>query len=236
MTSIQDERGYNQGFKPSKSLTIRTARRVDYIIDQFDKKDNVRILEIGCGTGEFSYLVASKLKADVLGSDISPYFIEKASAMYQLSNLKFEVLDFNSPQKISEMKFDYIIGNGILHHLYYNIDESLQNLKLLLKSDGKIIFLEPNIYNPYCLLIFKIPLLRKLANLEPDEMAFSRGFIKKKLGFKDFKSIKVEFKDFLLPNTPEFLINFIIFAGNILEKIPFTRIFSQSIYISAINK
>ncbi len=128
--------------------------------------------------------------------------------------------------------FDYVIGNGILHHLYYNLDQSLINLHKLLKPGGKIIFIEPNIYNPYVALIFKIPYLRKKAFLEPDEMAFSAKFIEQKLKTACFSKCKIEIRDFLLPNVPKALINPVIKLGNVLEKTPLTYI-AQSIFISA---
>lgn len=235
MASIKDERGFNQGFKPSQALTIRTERRVDYIINQFENKQDLQILEIGCGTGEISFSVASKLNGNVFGADLSATFVKHASSMYRLPNLKFEVLDFNNPDKLYDKKFDYIIGNGILHHLYYNLDASLKNIGLLLKPNGKIIFLEPNFFNPYILLIFNIPPLRKWAKLEPDEMTFTRKFINKKLLNAGFSNIKIEFKDFLLPGVPAIAIGPSIAAGNILEKIPILKALSQSIYISAIR-
>jgi hypothetical protein len=69
----------------------------------------------------------------------------------------------------------------------------------LLKDGGKIIFLEPNIYNPYVYLIFSYAALRKATHLEPDEMAFSKSFATDKLAKAGYKNIKVEYKDFLLP-------------------------------------
>ena len=92
--------------------------------------------------------------------------------------------------------------------------------------------MEPNVYNPYIAAIFKIGLLRKWARLEPDEMAFSKGFIEKKLVKFSYSNIKVRYKDFLLPGVPTFLIKPSIVAGNLLEKTPL-KILSQSILISA---
>ena len=176
MASITDNRGYNQSFKPSISLEIRTERRCNYIIKQFDKENSEsakNVLEIGCGTGEISYLIASKTGYDVLGADLCEPFIEKCNEKYKLPNLNFIELDFNKPDKLFDKKFDYIIGNGILHHLYYNIEESLLNIKKLLKDDGKIIFLEPNLLNPYCYLIFNTTeYFRKKAKLEPTNIFF----------------------------------------------------------------
>ena len=128
-------------------------------------------------------------------------------------------------------QIDYIIGNGILHHLYYNLDEALKSILFLLKDGGKLIFLEPNLINPYCYLIFSFPFFRKKANLEPDEMAFTRSFIKKKLAEAGFSSSKVTYKDFLLPFIPSSLINTVIVVGDFIEKIPGLNRMTQSIFI-----
>ncbi len=240
MSSIKDERGYNQGFKPTKALDIRTERRCDFMISKMDGKTlgrETQILEIGCGIGTTSYLLAKKTNSTVIGTDLSENFIQEANTLYSLPNLIFQMVDFNKPEtygvNVSENKFDYIVGNGILHHLYYNLTSSLMAIHKLLKPKGKIIFCEPNIYNPYITAIFKIPILRKFAHLEPTEMAFSRRYIQKLLQELHYKNIDVQYKDFLLPNTPVFLIKSVITMGDIIEKIfPFNRL-SQSIYISA---
>lgn len=123
MTSIKDDRGYNQGFKSSKALTIRTLRRCNYIISQMPiiNKDN-EVLEIGCGTGEISFMLANLTKQKVLGIDICTPFIEEANKTYNLPNLEYNVIDFNEITLLEKRKFDYIVGNGILHHLYCNLD------------------------------------------------------------------------------------------------------------------
>ena len=105
-------------------------------------------------------------------------------------------------------------------------------LSLLMKN-GKILFFEPNLANPYVYSIFKYAQLRKWARLEPDEMAFSKAFIFERLSRAGYKDIKVEYKDFLLPGIPEFLIAPSIFFGNALEKVPLLRTLSQSLFISA---
>lgn len=236
MASIKDDRGYNQGFKPSTALNIRTQRRCDYMVSQMkDIKNTTEILEIGCGTGELSFMLATKTQKKVVGTDLCETFIEEANRIYDLPNLSFMVVDFNYPLPLAERKFDYIVGNGILHHLYTNMDEALGNLKKLLKSQGKIIFLEPNLFNPYCYLIFHTsPYFRKLARLEPGEMALTKRGMKKALEYAGYQSIKIEYKDFLLPNTPRLLICPLITLGQYLEKIPIINKISQSIYISAL--
>ena len=84
----------------------------------------------------------------------------------------------------------------------------------MLEENGKIIFIEPNIFNPYCTFIFKYA--RKWANLEPDEMAFSRRFIIRKLKKFEFKNIRVVYKDFVVPGVPDILIQPLIVLGDII--------------------
>ena len=131
-------------------------------------------------------------------------------------------------------KFDYIIGNGILHHLYNTLDNALLDLKSLLKDGGKIIFIEPNLVNPYCYLIFNTTIsLRRWAKLEPDEMAFTKCLLKKKLSKAGYKNIELSNIDFLLPVTPEYLVKPTIVLGNIVEKIPVLKLMAQSIFLCA---
>ena len=230
--NIQDDRGFNQGFKMTPSMEIRMKRRADFMINNMDVNPNQSVLEIGCGRGEISFWVADKTKKQVIGSDLCEPFIQQALNQYKLPNLDYQILNFNSVPANS-MKFDYIIGNGILHHLYYNLDTAIENLKNLLNQNGKIIFIEPNIYNPYITAIFKIPFLRKIANLEPDEMAFSPSFITNKLTITNFHNIQVSYKDFLIPGIPLALVKPIIFLERFAEQIPIIKNLSQSLFIVA---
>jgi 2-polyprenyl-3-methyl-5-hydroxy-6-metoxy-1,4-benzoquinol methylase len=238
MSSIKDERGYNQGFQDSLALRIRTERRCDEILKEMDLSRPARILELGCGTGEMANYLATKTNNEVIGTDLSPSFIKTASDRFSKNNLHFQVLDLNSEDLSSQIQgeFDYIVGNGILHHLYNNLDKMLFRFQDILKPQGKLLFWEPNIYNPYVFLIFSFPVLRKLAHLEPDEMAFSKTFIKKKLINSGYHPISVKCKDFLLPNVPDKLINPIIKIGAQLEKFKISSWSAQSLFISATKK
>ncbi|TSC74949.1 MAG: type 12 methyltransferase [Parcubacteria group bacterium Gr01-1014_44] len=240
MTSIQDDRGYNQGFKDSLALHIRTGRRGEAILKEFKTLENIKVLEIGCGTGELADRLAKKIQGQVIATDLCRPFIEKARHNFSHSGVIYEVKDFNKEDDLKWLQeqgpFDYIIGDGILHHLYDKLDLALANLNLLLKKGGRIVFWEPNIWNPYCRLIFKVPVLRKLAHLEPQEMAFGKRFIDQKLKKASFDDRQISYRDFLLPNTPAPLVNTLIATGNFMEKIPLLNMLSQSVLISARKK
>ena len=229
MASIIDDRGYNQGFILHESTWVRMKRRAQLMLSEMDLSKSGDVLEIGCGTGEISSFLAEGSRYRVLGTDICAPFIADAANKYKRDNLSFEVVDFNDPSQVRERKFDYVVGNGILHHLYPNLPQALRTIRELLKPGGKMIFMEPNIYNPYCAVIFN--LTRKLANLEPDEMAFSRRYISKKLRVAGYSDFTVRYRDFLVPGIPSSFIRPSIIIGDYLEKLPPFNRLSQSLFI-----
>lgn len=101
-----------------------------------------RVLDVGCGTGFFSYN-AAKRGGKVLGIDYSAKAITIAKSQYSHPNLEFKNIDVS---KIKE-KFDVIVSNGTLEHM----DEPLKTLKLFkrhLNPNGRIIITSPNWTNP----------------------------------------------------------------------------------------
>lgn len=236
--SIVDDRGYNQGFKPSASVRIRTQRRVDHLLHSIQPIHGVHhLLEIGCGTGEYANLLAQNTSIHVTAADICVPFIAEAKDRYQLPNLDFACVDFTDTGAITSLfgdqAFDSVVGNGILHHMYYHIDTVLLKIRAILKPGGVISFIEPNIHNPYITTIFSIPLARQFARLEPTEMAFSASFITDRLIAAGFVGVEVEYYDFLVPGTPTALIDTVIAVGAWAERVPVVKKLAQSLSIRA---
>ena len=233
MRSVRDEDGYNQGWTGGTALRVRTDRRCDLMISRMEPAPSRRVLEIGCGRGELARSLGAKTGMQVLGVDVSQSFVQEARDNTSQGNVSFEVLDFTRPADMAGSKFDYIVGNGILHHLYYDLPSALQSMRTLLSSRGRVIFLEPNLHNPYVCLIFSRPRLRTLARLEPDEMAFSKRHAIKCLHEAGFSDVEVEYRDFLVPGVPDWLIQPLVSAGRIAERTPGLRHLAQSLFISA---
>jgi 2-polyprenyl-3-methyl-5-hydroxy-6-metoxy-1,4-benzoquinol methylase len=228
-----DDRGYSQGWVASEATRVRAERRCDYMISRMGATADSKILEIGCGLGANAFMIARKTCADVLATDLCVPFIQQAREKFCLPNLRYEVDDFHCADRIETQTFDCIVGNGILHHLYPRLDEALVKIQHLLKVGGRIVFLEPNIYNPYVYLIFRCQPLRRRARLEPDEMAFSKRFVTAKLHCAGYRNVRVEFRDFLIPGIPSYLIRPSVRFGAVLERIPAINWLAQSIFIEA---
>ena len=238
MASIIDNRGYNQGFAPSAALTVRTERRVRAILAEMDPQTPCRsVLELGCGTGELSYRLATLTAAHVLGVDCCASFIHTAQEQYRLPNLTFAALDVREDDlgRRAGGPVDYIVGNGILHHLHSQLPELLPRLRKMLAPRGRLIFWEPNLQNPYIFLIFRIQALRRWARLEPGEMAFTRGELEGVLRRAGFSAPRVACRDFLLPNTPAALIRAVVRIGAVAERVPLVSHLAQSLFVSAGN-
>jgi SAM-dependent methyltransferase len=234
MASIKDEKGHNQGFEDTPASRLRLSNRATAITKLIPLQDpSVRILEIGCGTGRMAWEIATRIKGKVIGADISGLFIDRALSAYRLPNLDFQTIDAKQPlQNFFPEGFDFIVGNGILHHLYTNIDSVLSQLRKSLNPSGKLLFWEPNLSNPYVYLIFKVPILRKKCALEPDEMAFTSTFISQRLASAGFVHARALPRDFVLPNLPYSFAKAILRLNPLLERIPLLRWWAQSLFIS----
>ncbi|OAB74932.1 hypothetical protein PNBC_12465 [Paenibacillus crassostreae] len=115
-------------------------------------------MEIGCGKGEFSRILATKVKS-VESIDLSPVMIQKAiehsklfpNIIYQTGNIMELPLEDNS--------YDYIVSIAVFHHL--ELEEILPKLRRALKPNGVIAILdlyEQSTMIEYLLNLFAIPL------------------------------------------------------------------------------
>ena len=234
MASIVDERGYNQGFKLTPAQQLRLRRRAEAIVAALPTAPRPRLLELGCGTGELAHELSLLTAGQVTGVDLSELFITQARAKFPRPNLDFRVVDLTREFPATDSDgYDAITGNGILHHLYHHLDTVLPALHRWLRPGGRLIFWEPNLWNPYVWTIFTWAPARRWAKLEPDEMAFTTGFIRPKLARAGFTGIRVDTRDFLLPNTPDALIRPVIAVSDVLDRIPLVNRTAQSLFLVA---
>lgn len=79
---------------------------------------NHRVLEVGCGIGTVSHLLATQVpQGKVLALDISPESIEKARVLWKKQgNLKFDVSDMSDFSLPGET-FDFFVFPDVLEHI-----------------------------------------------------------------------------------------------------------------------
>jgi 2-polyprenyl-3-methyl-5-hydroxy-6-metoxy-1,4-benzoquinol methylase len=207
---------------------IRWQRRSNMFID-FLGNDRKKILEIGCGTGLFTKEIA-KTDNEITSIDISEELITLAKEKVQSKNVTF-LVENAYKTSFQDNYFDFIVGSSILHHL--DIDEAIKEFYRLLKDNGKIMFTEPNMLNPQIALQKNIPFLKKLAGDSPDETAFFKWSIDKKITKWGFCNPEVYPFDFLHPAIPGFMLSLAIPVSYFCEKIPLLKEIAGSLVIKA---
>ena len=106
-----------------------------------------KILEVGCGTGQLSNLLAMTKTRTVLGTDLSVNSLKLANKFREknrIRNLKFIQMNLFQPVFKAEM-FDVVICNGVLHHTSDPFT-GFQSISKLVKKGGYIII---GLYNKY---------------------------------------------------------------------------------------
>ncbi len=205
---------------------IERAERRGKLISQFGKLGpGVHTLELGCGSGIFTQMF-DQTGATVVAVDISPDLIEIA----RQRNPGASFICGSFEDQIFEQQFDSIVGSSVLHHL--DVDAALEKCMALLKPGGVIAFAEPNLINPQ-IFAERTFLRRLLPQVSPDETAFVRWNLARKLKKFGFSQINIIPFDWLHPAIPPRFISSVQILGNVIEKIPVIREFSGSLLISA---
>jgi 2-polyprenyl-3-methyl-5-hydroxy-6-metoxy-1,4-benzoquinol methylase len=168
--------------------------------------------------------------ATILAVDISPELLDKArlrklpAGQVTFLERRFEDCDVVGP-------FDAVIGSSILHHL--DVDVAIRHIRRLLKPGGRLSFAEPNMLNPQVYLERRFSHLPMFSYTSPDETAFVRWDLARRLREAEFEAISITPFDWLHPSTPKPLIGIVQGSGRAVEHIPLLREFAGSLHIQA---
>lgn len=216
--------------------TIAGQKRYDNkftkLLNLCQVKKGSKILEVGCGTGDFTKRLA-KIKTSetkITAIDITPNLIKLAKKTIKNKKITFKTDSLHS-LSFKNNFYDIVCGISILHHV--SLKKALKEIYRVLKPGGEIFFTEPNLLNPVIYLGLNIELLREKMEFSPDETAFIRWSLEKEIKKAGFKNVKVLNYDFLHPNTPTSLIPFMDYVGSVAENMPLIKEFSGSLIIHA---
>jgi 2-polyprenyl-3-methyl-5-hydroxy-6-metoxy-1,4-benzoquinol methylase len=176
--------------------------RVNYTLTLIKKylgsgKNSIKILDVGCGTGIITNLIAEEIKnVEIDAFDIAEQAINQAKINGN-SKVKYFVADaiqFNSSGK----KYDLIILNNIYEHIENPIG-ALKNLKKYLKEEGVLLISTPNRHNTKNLIRNLIG--RKSAISSTHITEYSVNQLKEHMNYVNMNILKIynpSYKEFIL--------------------------------------
>ena len=213
---------------------IRLQIRIDKFIEQSMPQQSDRILEIGCGVGNMSVILADKLReCNLVSIDLSDKAVEIAKKINRRNNIEFMSMNCNDLSEFYGEKFDHVIGRSILHHLP-DIPKAIQEIGKVIKPLGTIFFCEPNPENPYTFILDKFTFLQKLDGYSPNERPVARKDLFRILQSSGiFQNISIKPYDFIFPAFPLSVGKIIRKCNPLLCSVPLLKRMSGSLLIFA---
>lgn len=138
------ERTLKRRMLPRNSRYLQ--RHVDELLRFGHISPGQRVLEVGCGMGRYTLLLAER-GIQVEGLDLTPVLLDRLRSFdggrYNISLHCQDILD---PSPELKEKFDAVIGFFTLHHLH-DLSLCFSAIMHFVKPGGCVVFLEPNPYN-----------------------------------------------------------------------------------------
>ncbi|WP_410506205.1 class I SAM-dependent methyltransferase [Haloimpatiens sp. FM7315] len=130
------EKSRAKGFRPKKIFGL--------LLREFlGLKDNFKILDLGCGTGFFTRIIAKETNAEITGIDINQELLKGANKISKENslNIKYEIGDITNIQ-YKDNTFDIVICD-IMLECFNDISIPLREMKRVCKTGGKVVCIEP---------------------------------------------------------------------------------------------
>jgi len=147
------------------------------------------VLDVGCGTGFISNLLAIKnpnIKFDAIDFSDSIDYAREFAIKNKIKNIQYHKKDFFNFE--SNIKYNSIICNGVLHHIpEYN--SAIEKIKQLISNNGNIVI---GVYNSYGKIIKKIIPIEyrsELLRADQEDVPFEISFTNQEFlnHFSEFK-------------------------------------------------
>ncbi len=125
---------YTCGYwKDTDSLDIAQENKLDLICRKIRLQPGQRVLDIGCGWGNFAKFAAERYGAKVTGVTVSPKQVELGSEMCKALDVEIRLQDYRDVNE----KFDHVVAIGLTEHVgYQNYRMYMQTVARCLNNDG----------------------------------------------------------------------------------------------------
>ncbi len=123
-------------------------RRARRIIEEINPKEGEKILDLGCGTGYYLFLLSSlPVNLDLTGLDHDKKALDEAKATLDNRKIKF-VLGDSHILPFKDNSFDKVVASEVLEHLE-NDERALREIFRILKPNGIVVISAPSINYPF---------------------------------------------------------------------------------------
>lgn len=123
-------------------------RRARKLIEEIDPQKGEKIIDLGCGTGYYLYLLNSlPVKLNLTGFDYDDKALAEAKLLFPKKSINFVQGDMHK-MTFKNSSFDKAISSEVLEHL--NDDaKALREIYRILKPGGTIVISVPSIHYPF---------------------------------------------------------------------------------------
>jgi ubiquinone/menaquinone biosynthesis C-methylase UbiE len=232
-------RKYDENYHYQEPFTkykfAKKSTEFERLVNSRSITGKLKMLEIGCGTGEYTKRVARLFpEAQITGLDISEQVVSLARKKCKnLKNISFVVksaYNTNFPKE----SFDIIFGFYVLHHL--KTSKLRREILRILKPGQLVFFYEPNIINPVVYMVKSNKYLKNKVGDSPHEWGINPFTIRKQL--RGFRILSIVTSEFVFPWN-KIPLNVLIAIDKIsgyFKYVPLLKYLGGSVYIFAIKK
>jgi len=122
------------------------------VIKHLQLNNKLKILDVGCGTGDSLNYIAKLSKSQLYGLDIS----EKMLKIARKKLGEKAILKLGDVEKIpfKDKTFDYVLNTEAFHH-FPNPNKTLKEINRVLKKNGEFMLADVNFYSNFIHWLFK---------------------------------------------------------------------------------
>ena len=123
-------------------------RRARRIIEELNPKEGEKIIDLGCGTGYYLFLLSSlPIELNLTGFDNDEKAIKEAEGNLEKKGVNFTVGDLHK-MPFKDRTFDKAIMSEVLEHVEEDV-QVLKEVHRILKPNGVIVISVPSINYPF---------------------------------------------------------------------------------------
>lgn len=170
--------GFEKLFVNREGKGRRNALKVKQRLEALDLSSIEDVLEIGCGIGTVSAILAETYNFNVIGTDFDPAQIKEAQKRYpDYDNLHYQVED-GANLSFDNASMDLAIAQNVFHHIP-DWQKAFWEVHRILRPGGFLMWLD---------IVFVAPLRSVLSAVERNESVFSLNEItqvSREIGFTE---------------------------------------------------